>query len=239
MKRYLLLILVVVIFSREATGQETGISNSVILVNGLVMDAQTRTPLSGSQIIINRSFITISDDEGKFAFYVNRADTVVFVRLGYKSATFFVSDTLSSRELLAGVYMSADTITIGEVVIVPKLAKLRSELYNPRPETKQELENAKYNLQISAYQGRISTGRLGDPASNYEMIRQKQKLDTYEKGGIPSDRMVGISPLILIPAAYLLMNGLPEKPPPPKPSLTDQEVDQLNKRYMDKNRKIE
>jgi hypothetical protein len=90
---------------------------------------------------------------------------------------------------------------------------------------------------LSAYQGRISQGKLGDPASNYEFLRQKQKADTYEKGGIPSDKMVGISPFMLLPAAYLLINGLPDKPPTLKPQITRQEIDQLNARYLERRNK--
>jgi hypothetical protein len=45
--------------------------------------------------------------------------------------------------------------------------------------------------------------------------------------------MVGISPLLLIPAAYLLIHGLPEKPAPLKQQLTDQEVDQIHIKYME------
>jgi len=201
------------------------------------MDAQTQVPLSGSQIIINRAFSSLSDNEGKFAFYVNRNDTVIFRRLGYKSATFFVSDTLAGREFLAGIYLHTDTLSIGEVVIVPRLVNLRSELFYSRPETSPQIENARYNLELSAYQGRISQGKLGDPASNYEFLRQKQRVDAYEKGGIPSDKMVGISPFMLIPAAYLLMNGLPDRPPPMKPRISQQEIDQLNARYLERRNK--
>jgi hypothetical protein len=204
-----------------------------ILFHGLVMDAKTLTPLANSQITINRSFSSISDNDGRFAFYINRSDTVIFSRLGYKPTVLFVSDTLTGKEYVTGIYMHSDTLLIGEVIIIPRLTNLRSELMNASTEPSPEMENARYNLEISAYQGRISQNKLGDPAANYELLRQKQKINAYEKGGIPSDRIVGISPLLLIPAAYLLLHGLPEKPPPLKPQLTDQEVRQIHKKYME------
>ena len=74
---------------------------------------------------------------------------------------------------------------------------------------------------------------VADPANNYELLRQKQKFDAYEKGGIPSDKMIGLSPFLLVPAAYLLIHGLPEKPTPYKPQLTDQEVDEIHKKYLE------
>jgi hypothetical protein len=197
------------------------------------MDAKTESPLTGSQVTINRSFASVSDGEGKFAFYVNRSDTVVFSRLGYKSAVLFVSDTLSGKEFIAGIYLHTDTLSIGEVIIVPRLTNLKSELMNQRTEAGNETENAKYNLEVSAYQGRITQNKLGDPAINYELIRQKQRNDAYSKGQIPSDQIAGLSPLLLIPAAYLLMNGLPVKPAPFTPRLTEQEINQIHKKYVE------
>jgi hypothetical protein len=205
----------------------------MILFHGLVMDAKTESPLTGSQVTINRSFASVSDGEGKFAFYVNRSDTVVFSRLGYKSAVLFVSDTLSGKEFIAGIYLHTDTLSIGEVIIVPRLTNLKSELMNQRTEAGNETENAKYNLEVSAYQGRITQNKLGDPAINYELIRQKQRNDAYSKGQIPSDQIAGLSPLLLIPAAYLLMNGLPVKPAPFTPRLTEQEINQIHKKYVE------
>jgi hypothetical protein len=69
------------------------------------------------------------------------------------------------------------------------------------------------------------------------VIRQRQREDAYSKGQIPSDKMVGLSPLLLIPAAYMLLHGLPEKPPPLQPHLTEQEVNEIHKRYMESIRK--
>jgi hypothetical protein len=45
--------------------------------------------------------------------------------------------------------------------------------------------------------------------------------------------MVGLNPFILLPAAYLLIHGLPEKPAPLKPQLTEKEINQINDRYKE------
>jgi hypothetical protein len=233
MKRIFLFIFSVFIIISSGFGQ--GKENPVIriLFHGLVMDASSLSPIANSQIIINRIFSSISGEDGTFAFYVNRNDTVVFKSLGYKSTILYVSDTLTDREFIAGIYMNRDTLSIGEVVIVPRYTNLKSEILNARSKTPPIMENARYNVAVSAYQGRISQNKLGDPINNYELLRQKQKVDAFERGGIPSDKMVGISPLLLIPAAYLLIHGLPEKPAPLKQQLTDQEVDQIHIKYME------
>jgi hypothetical protein len=233
MRKYSLIILGLFLAVGSLSGQVLKDEARGILFHGLVVDAKTLNPLSGSQIIINRSFTSISDDEGKFAFYVRRGDTVIFTRLGYKSAVLNISDTLSGKEFIAGVYMHSDTISIDEVVIIPRYSNLRSEMFASRPESDVQIENARYNLEVSSYQGRISQSKLGDPSMNYEVIRRQQHSNAITKGQIPSDRIVGISPLMLIPAAYLLMNGFPERPSPLKPQLTEKEVEQIHRKYLE------
>lgn len=233
MKRCLIALIPFLILSSCGLSQVPGKEGGLILFHGLVVDAKTEVPLQGSQIFINKAFETVSDNEGNFAFYVNRRDTVVFSRLGYKSALLFVSDTLSGKEFIAGIYLHSDTLSIGEVIIVPRLSTLKSDLLSPRDPASKVEENAKYNLAVSAYQGRITQNKLGDPSINYELIRQQQRNDAYSKGQIPSDRIAAISPFLLIPAAYLLINGFPGKPAPLQQRLTELEVNQIHKKYLE------
>ena len=233
MKRFWLFLVLTLISGPAILSQVGGNTDVRMLFHGVVMDASTLSPLANSQITINRSFSSLSQGDGTFSFRVNRKDTVVFSLLGYRPAIFYVSDTLSGSEFVAGIYMKTDTLSIGEVVIVPRIRNLRSEIMNSRSVARPEFENAKYNLEVTAYQGKMGQNKLGDPASNYELLRRRQRINAYEKGGIPSDRILGFSPLMLIPAAYLLMHGLPEKPASFKPELTDQELDQIHKKYLE------
>lgn len=204
-----------------------------VLFHGLVMDANTLTPLANTQIIINSAKFSLSDKNGVFAFYVFRNDTIEFHSLGYKPSILNVSDTLKGNEFITGIFMQSDTLSIGEVIIVPRLVNLRSEMLSPKTPSNAQIENAKYNVALSGYQGRMSQNKLGDPSSNYEYLRQKQRVDASEKGGIPSDRMVGLSPFLLVPAAYLLINGFPEKPESFSQQITEQEVQQIHKQYLE------
>lgn len=203
-----------------------------MLFSGIIRDARTLEPLPDAQIKIGRSFVSTSDEEGTFAIRVNRKDTIVFSLLGYQPASFYVTDTLAGNDFAAGVYMNTDTLSIGEVIIVPRIQSLKYDIFKPPP-TSPEMENAKYNMAISAYQGRMAMTKLGDPASNYSIIQQKRLRDASEKGMIPSDRIVGFSPFMLIGVAYLMINGLPEKPAPMKSDLTREELDQIHKKYLE------
>jgi hypothetical protein len=209
--------------------KETG---SRILFHGIMLDASSLAPISNSQILINNSLTSVTGTNGTFSLYVNRKDTVFFKHLGYKPTSMFVSDTLAGLEYAAGIYMQSDTLMIGEVVIVPRFTNLRSEIMKPRrvPPT---LENARYNVAMSGYQGRTTQGQLGDPATNYSLLRQRLKTDAYEKGEIPSDMIGGINGLFLLPAAYLLLRGSAEGPSPIERPLTQDELAQIQKIYIE------
>ncbi len=204
-----------------------------IVFSGVVRDASTLAPLPNSQIRINRFFASVSDNDGTFAISVNKRDTVVFNLLGYQPAYFFVSDTLIGNEFMAGVYMSTDTLSIGEVIIMPRLVNLRSDLLKTPPASSTEMENAKYNMELSAYQGRIAMSKLDDPSTHYSVLQNRQFINAIDKGGIPSGQFIGLNPLLLIPAAYLLIHGFPEQAPPMKSTLTRQELDQIHKKYLE------
>lgn len=240
MKKGLILIFLMAIISTGICLCQNSIEGKKsILFKGIVLDASSQARLAGSQILINRSLSALSGEDGSFSLYANKKDTIIFSMLGYKPASLIVSDTVLAPEFLTGVYLQSDTIFIGEVIIVPKLPNLKAEMMNARIYTDAKLENARSNISIATYQGKTGQAKLGDPNLSYEMMRQKQKIDAIEKGGIPSDKMAAISPLLLIPAFYLLLHGIPEVPPPPKQEISSKDMDELRKRYMEslKNRK--
>jgi hypothetical protein len=208
-----------------------------IFFQGLVMDESSLSPIANSQIMINRSFAAVSNGKGNFAFYVSKYDTVVFKKLGYKPTTMFVSDTLKGQEFISGIFMSSDTLVIGEVVIVPRFTNFKYEILNARSKTPETFDNAKYNVAVSAYQGRISEGKLGSPTDNYAYLMQKRKSDVYDKGAVvPSDQIIGFNSLLLPPGAYLLLHGMADQTAPPMP-LTDQELNQIRKKFLENTQK--
>jgi hypothetical protein len=238
-RRLLLIFLIAIIFLYNCFSQVQGKKPGPILFHGVVMDATTQSRLAGSEILINRSRFASSSEDGTFSFYAFKRDTIVFSLLGYKSSLLIISDTLSGKDFLTGVYLETDTMYIGEVIILPRISTLKGELMHPKITVDPRLENAVANINTASYVGRTTPAKLGDPAANYDYLRQKSKIEAYEKGGIPSDRILGLNPLILIPAAYLLLHGRPEAPPPPKPHITSKEMDELRKTYIESLRKKE
>lgn len=175
----------------------------------------------------------VSETDGSFTFSVNLADTVIFNSLGYKPVFFHVSDTLRGSEFNAGIFMKTDTVEIGEVIIIPRQRNLKSEIMNAPSRNPGIINNARNNVAVSAYQGKTSQAKLGDPMNNYAVISQKQKTMAYERGGIPSEQTLALSPFLLLPAAYLLVKGFPERPSAINESLSPPEVDQIHRKYIE------
>lgn len=234
MRKIYLLILIAYLLFPSALCQVNENAGNHILFQGLVMDAGTFSVIGGTQIAINRKFSAVSNKEGAFAFYVNRNDTVIFNSLGYLPSVMIVSDTLKGREFVAGIYMKSDTLSLGEVIIVPRFSNLKSEILNGKSKVPSAMDNAKYNVAVSAYQGKKSVSTLGDPASNYDQIRRSQKISAFEKGAIrPSDQFVSVNAFSIIPAAYLFFKGMPEKPNSYNPDLSPYELEMIQKKYLE------
>lgn len=231
MNRSLISIILTFIFS-SVFSQDKDNAAIRILFQGKVFDAGTLLPLADTKLTVNDQFTSASRTDGSFAVYLNIHDTLSFTRIGYRPITLVISDTLAGRQYITGIFMNQDTLDIGEVIIVPRSTSLRSEIMNARSNTSPEIANARNNVAISAYQGRTTTGKLGDPVSNYQVLRQQQKINAFEKGGIPSDCIAGISPFMLLPAAYLLLNGFPDRPASFKPDISDDELDRIMKEYL-------
>ena len=216
-------ILSAIIMPQEIAAQQS----ESILFHGVILDAATREPLTGAHVIVGARAAGASDMKGMFSLYARTNDTVTFTCLGYHPYSMVVSDTLRAREYVTGIWLTTDTVMIPSVVVMPRLGNMRAAIMAEPPAADQQMINASNNLRISTYQGLTGSNALGDPIVNYEMIRQQQRIEAYEKGQIQSSQMVGLNPLILIPLIYLAAHGLPEKPDPPQPYISEREMNRL------------
>ena len=198
-----------------------------ILFHAVILDADTREPLTGAHFQVRGRSSGAADSRGMVSFYARRRDTVTFTSVGYKEYQMTVHDTLRAMEYVAGIYLTTDTLMMAAVVVMPRIGNIRAAIMSEPPPTNQEMINATNNLRLSTYQGLTSASRLGDPAANYEVLRQLQRYDAYEKGQIPADKMLALSPFALIPLIYILAVGPPEVPEPPVPYISAREMENL------------
>lgn len=201
--------------------------NEVVLFHGIILDASTRQPLPDAHYIVKGRTAGATDSRGMFSVYAHHNDTITFSCIGYRHFSMTVHDTLRAREYTAGIYLATDTTLIPAVIVIPRLGNIRSEILAERPVQSQEMINATNNLRMAVYQGLTNAPELGDPATNYEILRQKQRMEAYEKGQIPSSQMVGLSPFTLIPLIYMLASGPPEEPTPPVPHISARDMEYL------------
>lgn len=234
MRRGWAVIFIMSVLTAVLSAQQAGSPVRSILFRGVVIDAETQARVPDSKIYLNGNVKVVSGTDGTFSFFAAHNDTIIFSSAGYRPVRIIVCDTLRASEFLTGIYLSPDTVNIGEVIIVPRNRSLKTELMASQLPADVQTEYARNNVNIAAFQGRTGQFKMGDPAMNYEVLRQKQKTEAYEKGGIPSDRIAGISPLLLLPAAYLILHGPPEAPEPPEPQISQKELDDLNKIFRER-----
>lgn len=232
MKKFLLGIYFFLGMVSALSAQETA-KEKLVLIHGVVFDAVSQSPIKNVHYSISNHIGGATDNEGKFSLYAYRGDTLHFSFLGYRDI-LFSTDTLPGNSYVAGIFMQADTLQIGEVIVMPRMGDLKTEFMNSSSIVSKEMVNAQNNITISIYQGLANPPELGDPGTNYELLKQKHAIAAYEKGGIPSDRMLGLNLISIIPASiYLLSNGLPEKPAPPAPRVSVAEIEKMKKAYRE------
>ena len=200
-----------------------------IIFHGVIFDAGTRQPLPDAHYIVRGRTAGATDSRGMFSLYARWYDTITFTCIGYREYSISGHDTLRAKEYTAGIYLTGDTTMIPAVVVIPRLGNIRAEIMAERPSPNQEMINASNNLRMAVYQGLTTQPELGDPATNYEILRQKQRMEAYEKGQIPSGQLVGLSPFTLIPLIYMLVAGPPEDPDPPAPYISARDMERLRR----------
>lgn len=222
--RPLLLLFVLFTFMLQGVSAQ---QPETILFHGVILDASTRQPLPDAHWIIRGRSAGAADSRGMFSFYARRNDTVSFTCIGYRQFIMTVHDTLRAQEYTAGIYLAGDTTMIPAVVVIPRLGNIRAQIMAEKPSSNQDVINATNNLRMAVYQGLTNPADLGDPHSNYEVIRRRLRAEAFDKGQIPSDKMIGLSPFTLIPLIYMIAAGPPETPDPPEPHISARELDFL------------
>lgn len=207
--------------------------NRRIFIEGVIINSVTEEPVPNVQYSIFGRGGGVSDQAGLFAFFAIPYDTIEFRMIGFRPTLVVIDAGYTAPQYLVLIALRPDTVDLGEVVVMPRLADLRSVAESNTLFNSREFENARGNINIAVHQGLTGVNQTGDPTINYEVLRRKQVIDAYEKGGIPSDKMASISPFVIVPAIYLLMNGLPEKPAAPTPRISNRELERLKNTYRE------
>jgi len=229
MRKTCFILLVLLLSNLTTFSQEA--KDTLFLIHGIVLDADSQEALPNTHYVLNKMFGNITDEKGRFSVYLSHNDTIKFTRVGYRDFYYSPSDTLSGRVFTAGIFLETDTLALGEVIVIPRMPDLRSSIRSSNYSLSPEMRNAQNNISASVYEGLNSPAELGDPETNYDLLKRKQTLEAYEKGAIPSSRMVGIN-FLAIPAAIIYYSkGMNQRPEPPKPVIPRGDIERMKNIY--------
>lgn len=178
-----------------------------IKISGVVFERDSLTPLPNVHYRIDsRQIIGLTNTRGRFECDVKVNDTLRFTFIGYKEAYFVVRDTLHPGEYVVGIMLSRDTILLQEVVVIPRKRDLRQDFMSIEVQSDLELENARRNLKISAYQGISGKGIVWDSDRSYELQTMKIKQEAMSRGLVPQNQMIAINFLAGIPYMIYILS---------------------------------
>lgn len=122
MKKVLFFIFVFSTFLKYGHCQETisPENRDLIQFSGITITADSLNPVPYTKIIdIGTHRGTTSDVNGYFSFVARKHDTVSFVALGFKPASFVIPDTITKQRYSLIQLLSADTLTLAAAYIFP------------------------------------------------------------------------------------------------------------------------
>lgn len=121
----------VLLWAVVAEGQDP-LQPAATIIRGSILDAADLQPIPYVSVYVRHGYGTASNENGYFELPCHSGDTINFSCVGYQRVTFAVPDSLIGRSRVVGILMSADTILLGEVVVLPFItyAQLKYEVAN-------------------------------------------------------------------------------------------------------------
>ena len=188
--------------------------NNLVQFSGMVLDGTTDELLPvpyANILVMGKGRGTYSEFSGFFSLVVEKGDTVRFSAIGYKTADYFVSDTLTDNRYSLVQLLTRDDVNLPEAVVFPwpsrehfKLEFLAMDvtsemqerasanvaedaLARMRNEVKADgNENADYYLRQQARKN-YYIGQT-PPMNIFNPIAWKQFFDTWKEGGFKKDK---------------------------------------------------
>ena len=129
------LIICILLLAVAAEGQNPP-QPAATIIRGSILDAADLQSIPNVNIYVRHGYGTASNENGYFELPCHSGDTINFSCVGYQRVTFAVPDSLIGRSRVVGILMSADTVLLGEVVVLPFItyAQLKYEVSNMPPD---------------------------------------------------------------------------------------------------------
>lgn len=181
--RISLMFLLIIFGLYSITHAQQDTTKKIIQFSGLVVTADSLTPIAYTHIIDKtHSHGTVSDYKGFFSIVAKEGDLIVFSAVGFKNAYYRIPDTLSSNRYTMFQVMQNDTIYLTETVIYPwptyeQFKKAFVTLDIPDD----DLERARKNLALAEMKERMNEIPM-DGSMNYKEVVAQQVYNASYQG---------------------------------------------------------
>ena len=135
--------------------------------------------------------------------------------------------------------MPRDTILLDEVVILPRLGSLKSEITALSARKDVDQVNAVNNLNMAAYTGISRNIEWSDPEAQYKYVSSRIKERAMAQGLVPSDEIVAINLAAGLPflLAYYLRGG-PKVTDRPEVIISQPEINRMMRVFEERRRAL-
>lgn len=186
--KHLLLIITLIISTLQTTfAQSESNGEKIIQFSGVVLDGDSLQPIPFTTIkIANTNKGTSADANGIFSFVAQAGDSIVFSSTGFKSASFVIPDTLTTKKYSLIQLLSTDTLLLRTHMVYPWPSKeqFKEEFLNTRIPT-DDMDRANANLAQAEMRARMQNmPGSGSENFKYENIQRGQQ--QYYAGQYPS-----------------------------------------------------
>ena len=155
----------------------------LIQFSGIVVTGDSLDPVPFANIFIKGTRKgAISDRNGFFSFVAQAGDIIAFSALGYKPASYVISDTFRSSRYSWIQILNTDTIYLTEAVIVPwpTIEQFKKAFVQVKIPNDDE-QRAEKNLALSEMKERMKNMPM-DGSMNYRNYVDQQIYKNYYKG---------------------------------------------------------
>ena len=163
----------------------------LIQFSGIVVTGDSIEPVPYANIFIKGTKKgAVTDKSGFFSFVAQSGDIIEFSALGYKSATYTISDTFRSSRYSWIQTLSTDTVFLAEAVIVPwptieqfNKAFVQTKIPND------DQQRAEKNLALAEMKERMKNMPM-DGDMNFRNMVNQQIARSYYKGQNPPNNLL-------------------------------------------------
>lgn len=152
-----------------------------IYITGITYDSKSLEPLSNANFSVNNKKWFSTNESGRFSFFGNPHDTLIFRYLGYQPSLIIIPDTLKSREYVMGVFMQQKSVKLAEVIIMRRIV-FSSFIINSVPSDEDAATIAQHNVDKAVVEGLTKMPTAYDAEMNAKKTMRTNQIRMEYKG---------------------------------------------------------